>query len=189
MRYATSEDAVRFNFVVVAVTAILAFGCGGRPVPDLPDVPEGVVVFSLDGADLHRRHREASLKAAETDSPHLPTTAIEKPPGEESYGLRVLGKVEVADEDRRRKVVAVLREAIKAGPTQASRCFTPRHAIRVTSNGATIDVLICFHCDRYRTYRNGEQELPTTERTISSAHQPFFDALLTEAGIPLGPKE
>lgn len=157
--------------VVIAGLGVLA-GCGGRPIPELADAPDDVVILSIDGRPRHEAE-EPPPEAAKVETVH---------------GYPVLGRVAIGDPGQRREVVERVRQAIRDGPGQPARCFIPRHVVRVAKGGSVTDVVVCFECLRYRVYRDGQDE-PGTGRTIASDAQPYFDKLLTDAAVPLAPRE
>jgi hypothetical protein len=151
----------------------LVIGCSGKPVPEQPDSPDEVVLFSIDGRPVRPEAAEQVDGRAKAERLH---------------GYPVLGRVAISDAGRQREVLAKVHEAIRGGPEQAARCFNPRHVVRVVKDGTTTDLVICFECWQYRVYHDGQEEAPK-ERTISPDAQPYFDTILTEAGVPLAPKE
>ena len=62
-------------------------------------------------------------------------------------------------------------------------CFNPRHGIRATHGGRTIDLLICFSCQKFEAYEDGKLLQRSTMAT--AAAQPLFDSVLTKAKVPL----
>ena len=70
---------------------------------------------------------------------------------------KILGKTAVKDADARKALLAALdkgiadhaeksRKEVEMGLLVESGCFQPRHGIRATSGGKTVEVLICFEC-------------------------------------------
>lgn len=64
-------------------------------------------------------------------------------------------------------------------------CFNPRHGIRATSGGKTIDLLICFECRHFEVYENGK--LVRQRSLATDAPLPVFNRILTKAHVPLSP--
>jgi hypothetical protein len=64
---------------------------------------------------------------------------------ERLHGWRILGKRTVSDESDRRELLGALKEGLAHGGP-AAKCFYPRHAIRRTTDGIAVDMLICFEC-------------------------------------------
>jgi hypothetical protein len=106
----------------------------------------------------------------------------EKALPERFQGRPVLGKTTVRDVETRRR----LREALARGTQRYHQwfpgpaCFFPRHGIHASHGGKSVDLAICFECSY--VYQNDVMEFRTTE-----APQPVFDAVLTDAGVPLAP--
>lgn len=139
---------------------IWILGCSSNPLPELSN-PEQLTLFSIDGRDLNRREKGI------TD--------------ETFQGFPVLGKLEISDPNERKKLIAALKEGIRRGPIAGAKCFWPRHGIRVTEKGKTIEFAICFEC------RNFSMD-PGPGGLISGEVQPAFDKPLKDAGIPIAPK-
>src|SRR5688572_16298838 len=70
------------------------------------------------------------------------------------HGYGVYGKTVVTNAAIRANLVA----AIEASPKGSrSKCFAPRHAIRATSRGRTVDIVVCFFCKEAVAFLDGEQ--------------------------------
>jgi hypothetical protein len=105
------------------------------------------------------------------------------PAGSDFHGFRILGKTTLKDETRK-TIVAGLYKGIKDSDGSVAACFNPRHGIRATADGKTVDIVICFECHSLLTYL-GEMKAsaltaPTPEAT--------FNKVLTEAKVPLPPQ-
>ena len=112
-----------------------------------------------------------------------PEKETRRPGAKEFRGVAVLGSTVVKDGPGLEK----LRREVSATVTlQASGhiglCFRPRHGLRLTVQGKTLDVGICFECSRLESYLDGEQV--AVLRFVSSA-QSYFDGLLSVAKVPL----
>ena len=70
------------------------------------------------------------------------------------------------------------------GRLTESGCFQPRHGIRATSGGKTVEVLICFQCRPVYFYL-GEQKGQI--ETVDSP-QDAFDKVLKDAGVSVAPR-
>jgi hypothetical protein len=106
-------------------------------------------------------------------------------PGERLQGWRILGKTVVRDELTRRKLIDALKEGMERGGP-GFKCFDPRHAIRRTADGQSVDLLICFECGNVALFR-GDRRVggyPTVARSV----QRVFDEVLKDAGVPLAKK-
>ncbi len=65
-------------------------------------------------------------------------------------------------------------------------CFNPRHGLRATLDGKTVDLLICFSCMQVEIYVNDHQL--DGHRHINAAPSEKFNAILKAANVPLSPK-
>jgi hypothetical protein len=96
-------------------------------------------------------------------------------------GWPVLGKATVCDPETRKR----LRRALATGTARyqmlnGSNCFWPRHGIRATHGGRTVDLAICFQCGHI--YQSDGKQIGTSGDT-----QPVFNAVLKDAGLRLAP--
>jgi hypothetical protein len=105
-------------------------------------------------------------------------------PGERLHGWRILGKTTVSDESTRRELIDALKEGMEAEGNQA-HCFDPRHAIRRTTNGKTIDLLICFECGNVAVFKAGKR---VSGYAGIGSGQKTLDEVLRKAGVPLAKK-
>src|SRR5262245_48603699 len=62
------------------------------------------------------------------------------------HGWKVLGKTVVKDAKIRKEILESLYGGIKESDGNGAKCFDPRHGIRATVDGKTVDVVICFEC-------------------------------------------
>lgn len=65
----------------------------------------------------------------------------------------------------------------------SSGCFSPRHGIRATYKGQTLDLLICFSCSKYKMWQNGKPL--DYYQDISYTPHDTFNRFLTDANVPL----
>jgi hypothetical protein len=157
---------------VLAATAIFWLIDHRGPPSPLPDEPDQLVLYSIDG------------KPSVTKTPEEVKIAEGWPVVGHLYDYPVLGKVEVTVRRQVREVLAAVRRAIRNRPERGANCFWPRHVVRVVKGGETVDVVICVRCSRYQDYREGKSETETTQ-PLSSDDETLFDKILTDAGIPL----
>lgn len=66
----------------------------------------------------------------------------------------------------REKIFATMREGIENAQNAEKKCFVPRHGLRVTSKGKTVDLVFSFQCSRFMTYLgdNFVSEMQTNPR-------------------------
>jgi hypothetical protein len=164
------------GFVILLVAAAL-WGMSGFHVhdffePSLPDDPDELVLFSVDGMALVNGPKDRG-----------PTNGREL-----LYGYPVLGQVRITDPELRQEVLAAVKADIRAGSQDQNKCFFPRHVLRVTKGHRTTDVVICFQCHSYLLYPDGLGRSDLTP-PIDSRSQPLLNKVLTDAGIPLPPTE
>jgi|tagenome__1003787_1003787.scaffolds.fasta_scaffold20897739_2 hypothetical protein len=101
----------------------------------------------------------------------------------EFYRRKVIGKILVKDMALRDRLLAVLDAGVRE-PATSSKCFDPRHAIRVRNGGKTFYLTICFHCHHVYVFvddrLNDKFYFPTAYSPL-----PVFDEVLKSAGVPL----
>jgi hypothetical protein len=105
-------------------------------------------------------------------------------PKNDFHGWRVLGKTAVADNTTRAGVLAALKKGIADSDGSVAGCFNPRHGIRASHNGTTVDLVICFQCLSLEVYVDGKRSSVLT----TGSPQPELDKVLKAAGVPLPPK-
>ena len=71
-----------------------------------------------------------------------------------------------------------------SGEDRRAACFSPRHGLRATHNGRSLDLVICFHCAQSHLYIGGKR---AGGAHIDPGTQPAFDALLRSHGLPASP--
>ena len=128
---------------------------------------------------------EAMLdKADQIELISLSPEHLQEAPKDAFYRWRVLGRTMIKGED---KVAALkaLRSGIAANEGMVAGCFNPRHGIRVTHDGKTTDLVICFECMSIQVFQ-GEKQLANVLTTADA--KPLFDKLLAAAKVPLAAK-
>lgn len=97
----------------------------------------------------------------------------------------ILGQTVIANAHEKRELLASLYDGFvpAQGNNMKFGCFNPRHGIRATLNGKTMDLLICFRCRQFNGYLNDHQF--ATYEFINYAPADKFNATLTTAGVPI----
>ena len=67
---------------------------------------------------------------------------------------------------------------------QSAACFNPRHGIRATHDGKTVDLVICFECFSLQVFLGDTKAGALT----TDSPPPTFDRVLRKAKVPLPPK-
>jgi hypothetical protein len=101
-------------------------------------------------------------------------------PGDGKQDAKELGSTTVKD-DKRKEVLKALYKSVADGGSPA-KCFEPRHIIRATSDGKSVNLVLCFACSQMQV-SVGKGEVRTIP--ISEAAQPVLNQILKDAGVPL----
>jgi hypothetical protein len=99
--------------------------------------------------------------------------------GDNIQGWKVLGKTELKAEARK-AVVKQLLDSVAEGK-EGARCFIPRHAIRVTHDGKTFDLVICFECNWVYAWVGDKRH----QATCTKGPEVSWNKILTDAGVKL----
>lgn len=102
------------------------------------------------------------------------------------FGLAVLGSAAVTDKAKRAALLKAVAEAAEEASFESiANCFRPRHGLRAKSGGVTIEVGICFECNRLEIAADGKA---AGSRAITKSAEKHLDDLLTAAKVPLAKK-
>ena len=101
------------------------------------------------------------------------------------HGWKVLGRTTVDDPSVRKKLNDALKEGARVGAQGPMACFNPRHGIRTTRDGKTLDLVICFECVQVYVYEGKDK---TGNFLISASPEATFDDVLRAGGVPLAKK-
>jgi hypothetical protein len=98
----------------------------------------------------------------------------------------VLGSTKIEDRVKRERILKELESAV-ANSTygEMALCFQPRHGIRATVDKVTVELVICFECNRVKPYVNGKE---ARDEATKNTPEKYLDELLKAGGIPLAPK-
>lgn len=123
-------------------------------------------------------------KADQIELLSLSPEHLQEKPKDAFHGWRVLGSTTIKGDDKAAALTA-LRAGIAANDGMVAGCFNPRHGVRATQGGKTVDLVICFECLQISVYVGEERE----KGVLTTAQaQPLFNKLLTAAKVPL-PKQ
>jgi hypothetical protein len=95
--------------------------------------------------------------------------------------MRVLVKTTLKTENCK-TILAALDKGIKDAPNRAAACFKPRHGVRATHDGKTVDLVICFVCFVILIDVDGKFE---RNPKVTGSPQEAFGEVLTAAKVPL----
>ena len=97
------------------------------------------------------------------------------------WGWRVLGSAVVTTAERD-ELVSALERGIAENRGWVAACFDPRHGIRASFGGSSVDLVVCFECSSMNLYQDGKQ---FDSLLVTGSPQPVFDRVLTSAAVPL----
>jgi hypothetical protein len=143
---------------VVLAVGLLLPGCQDA---DLAIPIDSMTIYSLDGT-----YEEGHSK--------------KKPSGEMFHKYPVLGKVDIAAPKDRTAILAAVKKGIAKSDGTEAKCFWPRHGIRLTQSGKTIEYVICFQCLQLDEYVDGKSSHKLTTESPATV----LDKHLEEAGVP-----
>jgi hypothetical protein len=98
------------------------------------------------------------------------------------HGWEVIGRTSIRDEEKRKKLVGVLKKGVEENQGIGAACFRPRHGIRITEAGKTTDFIICFECFQVQVMVDG---LPQKAVLVTRTPEPAFNEALKQAKLPL----
>jgi hypothetical protein len=125
-------------------------------------------------------HKAAEIEVLSLD----PSEGEDNKAGDAFHGWKVLGKTTVQEKAVRKKIAAAVARGVALAPKLAAKCFEPRHGIRATYRGTTVDFVICYECSQIEVYYGKRN---ANVRTDSSS-EPSLDRILKRAGVPLAQK-
>ena len=96
---------------------------------------------------------------------------------------KILGKTTLSG-DEKKSIVESLQKGVAENRGSAAWCFNPRHGIKATHEGKTVELVICFECLSIDGWCNGS---PFRVLTTASPAKEFNRVLLAKK-VPL-PKE
>ena len=100
-------------------------------------------------------------------------------PKDHFHGYTVLGKTALKDATGRKNLVESFTKGMQ-GQINPANCFEPRHGIRATHDGKTVDLVICFACSQFYVHDAAGK---STRYLVNASPEPLFDKVLQDAGI------
>src|SRR5262249_31812235 len=67
-------------------------------------------------------------------------------------GWKVLGKTTLKEAKERKKLLDAVETGVAEAGKFGAKCFDPRHGIRATADGKTVDLVICYACSWIYVY-------------------------------------
>src|ERR1700737_563823 len=155
---------MRFQFVLLTVVAL------GSP--------------SIHGAEKNNKMPPdldaALLSASKSILYSLEPITEPNPPGPKLQGFKILGKMKL-DQSQTALAVNAFKMAISDWDGVSMACFDPRQALRITKDGQTYDLLVCYACHNLYVYRGNK-----LFASFGAAGSPQkLNGILTAAKIPL----
>jgi hypothetical protein len=99
------------------------------------------------------------------------------------HGYTVLGRAEVLDMPERDTLVGLVHRSVAASDRTVALCFDPRHGLRITKDGHTTDLVICFECFKMDVFVDGVRE--RERRLIAATFAADVTAHFTAHGLAL----
>ena len=136
---------------------------------NMPAAPLSLSHFSEGGLVLFRLDGDRHPEEASSDGAKL------------LHDREILRSIQIATPRDRATIFMAFEdgeEGARRNPIIPADCFRPRHAIRITARGTTTDHLICFVCQNFMTWTNGEM---TGGGSTSDRPQAVFESYLGAA--------
>lgn len=161
--------------------ALLGFGsCGSSAkVTAMADVDFGQDVPSVE-AEILRGAAELELIALD---PTWPTPEQKADPAR-FHGYGVLGRAAMSDPAGRVELLDLIAQACRENDGIVAGCFDPRHGIRATVEGRTVDLVICFSCLQVLVFADGER---IGSGDLASTQEPSVSSIFVAAGLTIAP--
>jgi hypothetical protein len=167
---------MRGHFAALAIMALgLCPSCSSPKFEGLPD-PEGIKT------KLERNYVKILENAETLEVLSLSPDEVAGKNDREVYGYKLLGQIGVKDKGARRNLLSVIYQSVNEGTT-SDWCFEPRHVVRASAAGKSIDLLICFACDSMHVHEDNEEGY--LHYPISKRAKEMINRILTDAGIPI----
>ena len=131
------------------------------------------------GRTIPAHVQEVLSRAAELELFSLDPNWAQKPKGEHLRGWRILGRTRVENPATRDRLITALERGVQEYSGTAAKCFNPRHGIRASYAGATVEMVLCFECFQAEVYPLPESQFHRF--LVSSSPQPLFDSVLRDA--------
>lgn len=93
------------------------------------------------------------------------------------HGCRTTKSARVTTASVRKRLFGAVDDSIRESDGRQMICFRPRHGITARRGARTIDLLICFECQRMYVYGDHPRVIP-----ISSGRDDALEAAFEEAG-------
>lgn len=139
----------------------------------------------LEDAEKYELVSLEPYRPVSNDSYEALKKGMQEAPGSFVGVHKVLGRLEIKDAATQRKLNDALRKGVRESDGEAAACFWPRHAIVVSRGRATTQYVICFKCSAIEIVAGNKLQ----HLTVTKSPEPVFDKVLTDAGIPLAPKD
>jgi len=100
------------------------------------------------------------------------------------HGYHLLGHIELGQKRAKQAIHEFKNTYLPWNallPGEIKCAFSPRHALRVISDGHTYDLLLCYQCGQFQIFRDGQQ----IAFYRANGSPVVLNGLLTAAGIPL----
>ena|ERR1700722_1663745 len=119
--------------------------------------------------------------------------SLDSDPGEGDkdgfHRWKVLGKTTVTNEKKRTTLLEALSKGVADNKGEAAKCFIPRHGLRATHDGKTVDLVICFQCMQVYVYDDPKSDKKTKTFLTTGSPEEAFDKVLKDAGVTLAKKK
>lgn len=146
----------------------------GEPIPTGPTPGLRAIIEQADRATLY------------SIWPHPGHSSTPPPTSEgEFHRFPVLGKAELSNPATRSRVLQALLASVDNNFEGESKCFEPRHALRLGRGTDEVDMVICYYCGYMIITKGKESE----SVCLSSSSKAVLNRVLRRAGVKLAPED
>jgi hypothetical protein len=167
--------------LICAAIAVLAFWAtaGSRSIHEGFD--RSANVLSPDSRKILESGDHFILYSLDPTGLDFPNHSASK--SEVFHNYAVLGKTEIQNQKQRMELLHAFYKGIADSDDSVAACFNPRHGIRATLAGETVDLVICFQCLSMETYTEPDARAGSLLTTRSP--KSTFNKALERAHLPV----
>jgi hypothetical protein len=165
------------RILLFSMTVTLAGCASNADAPNGNRLPAEASAILDKATEIELLSLDPSVVLNDKDGQPAPKPGVKK-----LHGWDILGQTTIKDAEQRKQVKEALLKGISDSDGTVADCFDPRHGLRASHDGKTVELVICFRCLQLQVYVDGKRS-PTVLTTRSP--QAVLNALLKKAKIPI----